>query len=152
MRLFHVSLNAADPELVARFLARLMGGDAYPFPPFPNSWIAFGKADDGTAIEVYPLTHRLLPGPKEVVCETGAPQNGATFAHVAVASPHDGADIIEMGKAQGWPARRCNRGPFECIEVWAEGRLLIEALDPQMAEDYRAGMTAANWRAMFGMG
>ncbi|MDF0602654.1 hypothetical protein P1J78_18095 [Psychromarinibacter sp. C21-152] len=151
MRLFHVSLSAADPELAARFIARLMGGEALPFPPFPDSWIAFGRADDGTAVEVYPLTHRLLPGPGNVLCETGAAQTGPTFAHVALASPLPAADILTMGKAEGWPTRRCNRGPFECIEIWLENRLLVEALDPEMAEDYRAGMTAANWRTMFGM-
>ncbi|WP_165606514.1 hypothetical protein [Yoonia litorea] len=47
---------------MARFLARLMGGRAMPFPPFPDSWIAFTEQDDGSAIEVYPLTHTLYAG------------------------------------------------------------------------------------------
>lgn len=145
MALLHLSINAGNPERVARFLATLLGGDAVPFPPFPDSWIAFAARDDGTAIEVYPLSHRLIAG------EAGLPEAGATFARVAVASALDRNEIIRLGAAEGWVTRICNRGPFECVEIWLEDRLLVEALDPAMQRDYAQGMTMQNWRTMFGL-
>ena len=69
MGLLHLSINANAPENVATFLAKVMGGVAMPFPPFPDSWIAFSKQDDGTAIEVYPTTHVLEPGTAQISCE-----------------------------------------------------------------------------------
>ena len=152
MTLLHLSINATEPERVARFLATLLGGEALPFPPFPDSWIAFAAQDDGTAIEVYPLTHRLTAGPETIACETGPPDAGASFAHAAIASPLDRGEILRRGAAEGWITRICNRGPFECVEIWLEDRFLVEVLDPAMQRDYATGMTARNWRAMFGLG
>ncbi|MEM9551188.1 MAG: hypothetical protein AAGA05_08440 [Pseudomonadota bacterium] len=151
MALLHVSINADDPESVARFLARAMGGDAMPFPPFPDCWIAFAAEDDGTAIEVYPLTHVLEPGTDQVVCEVRSREAGSSFAHVALASVLSQDALLEAATARGWTARICNRGPFHCVEVWLENRLLVELLDASMQADYREGMTAANWAAMFGL-
>ncbi len=149
MSLLHVSISAEDPEHVAHVLAGILGGRAMPFPPFPGSWIAFGEADDGSAIEVYPLTHRLEPGPTQISCIEGEADKSASFAHLAIRSPLDAETIIEQGKAEGWIARRCSRGPFELIELWIENRLLVEVLDPLMLADYRRGMTMANWARMF---
>ncbi|WP_292025143.1 hypothetical protein [Maritimibacter sp. UBA3975] len=151
MTLLHVSISAAAPERVARALAQIMGGRALPFPPFPDSWIAFAAADDGSAVEVYPLTHRVVAGHETIDCEIGAPEEAPTFCHVALASPLPEAEITKIARAEGWQVRTCNRGPFDCVEVWLENRLLIEVLDPGMQADYRANMTAENWAAMFGM-
>lgn len=71
--------------------------------------------------------------------------------HVALASPLAAGEVLALGAEQGWTARICDRGPFECVELWVEEDLLVEVLDPGMADDYRHGMTAANWRAMFGL-
>ena len=150
MTLLHMSINAADPEATAEFLAGIMGGTALPFPPFPDSWIAFSQKDDGTAIEVYPLTHRLEPGPDMVNCTTGDAETGTSFAHIALGSPLPRADILARAAKTGWTTRICNRGPFECVEIWIDNRLLIEVLDPEMQQDYRSGMTRGNWAAMFG--
>ncbi len=151
MALLHLSISADRPEEVARFLAEVMGGESLPFPPFPDCWIAFTERDDGTAIEVYPTTHVLTAGPEQIACEVRDRDSGPSFVHAAIASPHDRARLLEMGAAQGWTARLCNRGPFECVEIWLENRLLVEVLDPGMQADYRSGMTAANWAAMFGL-
>lgn len=151
MRLLHLSISADDPERVAGALAGLMDGRALPFPPFPDSWIAFSGADDGTAIEVYPTTHVLTAGPDQVSCDVQARDASPTFAHVAFESPLSSDDIFAAAKDQGWLARVCNRGPFHCIEVWVENRLLVEVLDPAMARDYRQNMTVAGWAAMFHM-
>jgi catechol 2,3-dioxygenase-like lactoylglutathione lyase family enzyme len=151
MTLLHVSISASEPERVAAFLGRVMGGRAMPFPPFPASWIAFGAADDGIAVEVYPLTHRLVPGPETIACESGTPDAAASFAHAAIASPFDADHLVSLGSDQGWISRICDRGPFQCVEIWLENRILVELLDPAMQEDYRRGMTMENWAGMFGL-
>ncbi|XWN33439.1 MAG: hypothetical protein ROR55_10365 [Devosia sp.] len=151
MSLLHVSISAGDPEHVATCLARLMGGKSMPFPPFPGCWIAFGENDDGTAIEVYPTTHTLHAGAMQIACEVGEPNTAPTFVHAAIASPLSEGDILALAKHEGWRARTCDRGPFQCVEVWLEDRLLVEVLDPQMQQNYRAGMTMANWAKMFAL-
>ncbi|MEO0912077.1 MAG: hypothetical protein AAFY59_03685 [Pseudomonadota bacterium] len=151
MPLLHLSITATDPEHVAGVLAEIMGGSALPFPPFPDSWIAFSAADDGRAIEVYPVTHVLKPGAQQVTCEVGPGNTEATFAHAALASVLPRERILDLAAGNAWTARICNRGPFDCVEVWLENRLLIEILDEEMQRDYRAGMTAANWARMFGI-
>ena len=151
MAILHLSISAAEPERAARVLARVLGGRALPFPPFPHCWIAFAAADDGTAIEVYPQTHTLRPGPHQIDCGGGAPDTAPTCAHAAVASPLDRTEILDIAGAEGWTGRICNRGPFACVEIWIEDRVLIEVLDPAMQADYRAGMTMAGWSRMFGL-
>jgi hypothetical protein len=46
--------------------------------------------------------------------------------------------------------RRNFIGPFNCIELWLENRLLIEILTPEMQAQYRANMKMSNWSDMFG--
>lgn len=149
MGVLHISINAEYPERVANFLSTVMGGQALPFPPFPDSWIALTEADDGSAIEVYPLTHTLLPGEQQIDCRVGAKVSGPSFVHVAIKSPMEATQIVRMASDESWLARQCHRGPFDCVEVWLENRLLVEVLDPQMSRDYRRGMTVENWRKMF---
>ncbi|MFV0374716.1 hypothetical protein [Microbacterium sp.] len=151
MSLLHLSISADTPEEVAAFLAHVMGGVALPFPPFPDCWIAFAEQDDGTAIEVYPTTHVLEAGPDQLACEIRDRDAGPPFAHVAVCARLKRSKIVDLAEERGWLARICNRGPCECVEVWLENRLLVEFLDAQMQRDYRAGMTAENWAAMFGL-
>lgn len=150
MALLHVSINANDPKSVSFVLAQVLGGKAMPFPPFPDSWIAFTERDDGTAIEVYPLEHRLEAGEGQVECVQREKDNGSTFAHIALATPMTTNEILEIGEEHGWTCRLCNRGPFECIELWLENRFLIEILTPQMQAQYRANMKMSDWSAMFG--
>ncbi len=150
MSLLHVSINAKDPKLVSAALGQIMGGAAMPFPPFPDSWIAFAQQDDGVAIEVYSLQHRLQAGPEQVECVADAPDDSSTFAHVALASPKSIAEIEALALRHNWRCRVCNRGPFECVEVWLENRLLIEVLTPEMQVQYRANMKMSNWSNMFG--
>ncbi|MEM6462480.1 MAG: hypothetical protein AAF724_11235 [Pseudomonadota bacterium] len=151
MSLLHISINAEEPQRVAAFLAQIMAGRVLPFPPFPDCWIAFTQKDNGTAIEVYPVTHNLRAGPEQIVCDIGEPARGATFVHAAIGSPLMEAEILAEAGSEGWLARKCNRGPFECIEVWLENRLLVEVLDPGMQADYRRGMTVSNWSRMFSL-
>jgi len=149
--LLHLSINARDPQGAAEFLSKLLGGRAMPFPPFDGSWIAFSEADDGTAIEVYPLTHRLTAGPDQISCSVEEEDDSPSFVHAAIASVLDEKTIRALAVERGWQVRRCNRGPFHCVEVWLENRLLVEVLDAEMLADYRSGMTQDSWARMFGL-
>jgi len=151
MSLLHLSINANNPQEVAAFLAEVMGGVAMPFPPFPDCWIAFAAEDDGTAIEVYPTTHVLEAGPDQISCEIKESNTTSTFVHAAVCSQLKRTEIMALASTKGWTSRICNRGPFKCVEVWLENRLLVELLDDEMQKNYRAGMTASNWASMFGL-
>ena len=151
MPLLHLSISANNPEAVAGFLAQVMGGAVMPFPPFPDCWIAFAAEDDGTAIEVYPPTHVLAAGPDQLSCKIKAREMDPTFVHVAFCSVLPRDELLEAADRRGWTARVCDRGPFQCVEVWLENRLLVELLDGPMQTDYRQGMTVSNWAAMFGL-
>ncbi|MFO6464394.1 hypothetical protein ACK8OR_08380 [Jannaschia sp. KMU-145] len=151
MSLLHASIAARAPEAMARALARLLAGTALPFPPCPGAWIAFAAADDGTAVEVYPSGTRLDHGPSAVAFSAGPPRRDAGATHLALASPLAVPEIEALAAGFGWTARTCDRGPFDCVEIWTGEGLLIEVLDADMLADYRRGMTAANWRGMFGM-
>jgi len=151
MRLLHLSIGAAAPETVANVLARLMGGRALPFPPCPGAWIAFASEDDGTAVEVYPASARVEAGPDTIAFTEAPPDAGPAATHLALATPLSAEEVLKIGAAEGWRARICDRGPFACVELWVENRLLVEVLDPEMLGDYRAGMTAEHWQRMFGM-
>lgn len=152
MPLLHVSLNADAPEPVARFIAAMTGGVAQPFYPIPGAWMAFGPEDDGRCVEIYPLETRLLPGPHQVAFEDRAPERDVTYAHIALCTPLGPEQVIDAAKAHGWQARLASRGPFECVEVWVENRLMLEFLDAGMQADYAKGMTLAHWKQMFGNG
>ncbi len=149
MSLLHLSINAEAPEEVATFLAHVMAGVAMQFPPFPDSWIAFSEQDDGTAIEVYPTTHVLEAGEDQVFCAIKERNRKSTFVHVAICVTPTRKEIISLAEERGWLARICDRGPFECVEVWLENRLLVELLDFEMQRNYREAMTAKNWASMF---
>jgi len=151
MSLLHMSIAAADPARAARVLAQALGGRALSFPPCPGAWIAFTAADDGSAIEVYPGDARIERGPETIAFVADRPDSAPSFAHLAIATPLAPEAVLEIGAAEGWTTRICNRGPFDCVEMWVENRILIEFLSPGMQADYATGMTYANWRAMFGL-
>lgn len=151
MTLLHLSIEARAPQAAAEGIATLLGGPALPFPPCDGAWMAFSAVDDGTAIEVYPAGTRVMAGPEAIRFDRPGADVGATATHAAVASPLGADAILTAADRLGWPARRCGRGPFDCIEVWIEDRVLIEVLDPDMLEDYRRNMTARAWRGMFGL-
>jgi hypothetical protein len=137
---FHQRVRPGSCRPFSRTSAR-GGGDAFP---------AFSGKDDGTAIEVYPDTQVLVPGDGAVECRSAGPDTAKTFVHAAIASLLPADEIIALGRRQGWISRLYDRGPFQCVEIWLENRLLIEVLDPEMLADYRAGMTIRNWVEMFG--
>ncbi|APX14210.1 hypothetical protein [Tateyamaria omphalii] len=151
MTLAHLSIDAHDPQHVATVLAHVMGGTALPFPPCPGACIAFDAADDGTAIEVYPIGTHVQRGADQIAFAPGPLSDSPVATHICLTSALPEPQLLTIGAHNGWTARTCNRGPFSCVEIWLENRVLIEVLDPAMTEDYRQNMSAAQWRAMFGM-
>ena len=144
--IFHLSLPARDPGRVAAVMAELWRGEAFPFHPIPGAWIAMAGDAHGTALEVYPAETVLIAGDTALDSETG-PTPANTASHAAVETPLSEAEVHAIAEREGWLARRCDRGPFQLIELWVEGWVLVELLTAEMAADYRSSMTIENWRS-----
>lgn len=148
--LHHFSIAAENPQRVAEVLAELWHGSSYPFPIYPNSYVAFAGDDRGTMIEVYPLGSELHPGHPELperVINPAASSYSAT--HAAIAVPVGQSDIEQIAAREGWFAQRCDRGPFFTVmEFWIENRFLVELLTPEMATQYINFATKENWESM----
>ncbi len=149
--LFHVSIAAHDPRHVAEVLAELWAGDALYFPPVSdNGWIVLAGDERRTALEVYPIDTvlREADGDADAYGEaTGCEPFTAT--HAAIGTSLDQAQVLAIAAREGWPAKYRKRGGmFGVVEIWIEGRQMIEVLTPEMQDEYRATMSADNWRAM----
>jgi len=144
--IFHISIPARNPDLVAATIARLICGQHFPFHPVEGARIVlFGDAH-GSAIEIYPDNIELDVG-AEMLEPRRAPASPQRFStHAAIATPLSQAEVLAISGQAGWIARECDRGPFTLLEVWVENRLLLELLTPSSQEDYRRSMTAENWR------
>ena len=141
--LFHMSIAADDPERVAKALAELWKGRARAFPPIAdNSWIALAGDDRGSAIEVYPHGTVLCQtdGDADAHGETaGVDRFSAT--HGAIATELDMDSVLSLARREGWPAKYRKRGGlFGVIELWLEGRQMMEVLTPEMQSEYLAAM------------
>jgi len=149
--LFHLSIAAKDPQHVAGFLAELWGGEALRFPPVSdNGWIAIAGDERGTAIEVYPadVVLRETEGDADAHGEAIA-GSGYTATHAAIATKLDQQTVLTMAAREGWPAKYRKRGGvFGVIELWIEGRQMIEVLTPEMQAEYLSSMSIANWKGM----
>ncbi len=146
----HLSIAAANPKHVADVLAELWQGKAYPFPMYPDSYIAFAGDDYGTAIEVYPLGSELVPGCSDLP-DLQAEHSLAQFTatHVAISVPLSPEQIEQIASREGWQTLRGNRGPFfQVVEFWVENRVLLELLPPEMAQQYTAFSTPDNWEQL----
>jgi hypothetical protein len=149
--LFHMSIAAHAPQHVAVVFAEIWGGEAFPFPPISKgSWIALAGDDRGTAIEVYPLNVvlRESEGDADAYGEATA-RDLFTATHGAIATHLDAEAIMALASREGWPAKYCKRGgQFGVIELWVEGRQMIEVLTPEMQREYLGFMKLDAWRTM----
>lgn len=150
--IFHAALPADHPESAARTLARMLGGEAMPFPPGPGSWMAW-SADGRTELELMPRGLQFVQGEKEVDLLPAAHPARNSDWHVAIGTCIDGEEVLRIAVAAGWPARICHRGDFfRVIEVWVDGVTMLEVLDPAMQAEYQRSMTPSNWKRAFGLG
>lgn len=153
--LFHLSIEADRPQLVAEVLAEIWGGEAMPFPPVAvGSWMAFAPGGKGTTVEVYPRGTVLMeaPGAKDAI-GVRQPSGRHSATHFAMATELTVDQIGRIAARYGWRAKTCNRGgKFRVIELWIEGGTLVEVLTPEMQAEYLDFVTPENWRAMLAAG
>lgn len=148
--IFHASIAADEPQRVASVIAELWGGEAMPFPPYPESFIAISGAPGGAEVEVCPRWLEQKPG--EVEVEPARNDQASSFSpvHLAVSTKLSEAQVMAIGEREGWLARRCNRGGvFDVIELWLENKFMVEVLTDEMQQQYLAFMTPAGFRRVF---
>ncbi|HEX4023461.1 MAG TPA: hypothetical protein VHX52_01965 [Steroidobacteraceae bacterium] len=145
--LFHLSIAAEDPRHVASVIAELWGGEVAPFPPVSdNGWMALSGDARGTAMEVYPL-HTVL---RETAGDADAHGEASgsdrfTATHAAIATKLDQDAVLAIARREQWPAKYRKRGGmFGVIELWVEGRQMMEVLTPEMQAEYLSTMSPAN--------
>jgi len=147
----HISIPAHDPLQVAQVLARFWQAEALPFPMYENSYIVFSDADGASSIEVYPAGRVLRPATPELPALVEGDAPASSPFHAALAVPVDERTIHDTCAQLGW---RCQTGPrgsfFHVVEVWVENHTLLELLTPEMAAEYRAFASPANWKSVFG--
>jgi len=146
--IFHVSIDADNPQHVAEVIAELWGGQATPFPPvIEGSWVALAGDERNTIIEVYPRGTELVPadGDADSYGVMGSPDRYSA-THIAIATRLDQAGVYAIAEREGWLAKYRKRGgKFGVIEFWVEGTRMIEVLTPAMQGEYLGAMTAENW-------
>lgn len=143
--LFHMSIAADDPERVARVIAEFWGGTVRRFPPISdNGWIALAHDERGTCLEVYPAGTVLRETAGDADCH-GEPAGVDRFSptHGAIATDLDEDAVLAIAVREGWPAKYRKRGGmFGVIELWIEGRQMVEVLTPVMQAEYLTAMAA----------
>lgn len=149
--LFHMSIAARAPRNVANVIAELWDGEVFAFPPVSDeAWIVLAGDDRGSAMEVYPIDTvlREAAGDADAYGErTGVEAYSA--GHGAIATALDRDAVLAIAAREGWPAKYRNRGGmFGVIELWIEGRQMMEVLTPEMQAEYLASMKPAGWRAL----
>ncbi len=146
--LFHMSIAARDPQHVAEVIAEFWGGQAFPFPPVSdNGWIAVAGDARGTALEVYPadVVLREQAGDADAYGEATG-QVAYTATHGAIATELDVDTVLAIAAREGWPAKYRKRGGmFGVVELWIEGRQMMEILTPEMQAEYQASMSFETW-------
>ena len=146
--LFHASFPAREPERAARALAELWKGRYFPFPVFPDSFIAIKGDDKGTAVEFYPAGQVLVPGADEAEAQRQhAP--AAVETHLAIGVDITEAEVHAIANREGWKVRTCWRGEkfFRVIEFWIDNMFMFEILTPEMQAEYAGFATIENFEA-----
>lgn len=146
--IFHLSIEADDPQRTAEVLAEIWGGKALPFPFVGHgSWMAFSGADDGTMVEVYKRGTAMHFGEGEAVGVSESPRR-ENATHFAMSTELSIDQIYAIAQRENWPVRYCKRGgAFGVIEVWIDGCNMVEVLTPEMQREYLDTVTIANWEA-----
>ena len=146
--IFHLSIEADDPQRTAEVLAEIWGGKALPFPPVGGSWMAFSGADNGTMVEVYPRGAAMQHVNGQTVAIPVVPRRESS-THFAMSTDLSLERIYEIAAREGWPVRYCKRDDrFGVIEVWIDGCNMVEVLTPEMQREYLDAVTIAGWQEM----
>jgi hypothetical protein len=149
----HISIPAREPLRVAQALAAFWRAEALPFPMYEGSHIVFLDDAGTAAIEVYPAGRVLAPSTPELPALVVGDGPAYSAFHAAIAVPVDETTIHGICAERGWKCQTGPRGPFfHVVEVWVENHTLLELLTPEMAAEYAAFASPANWKAIFGTG
>lgn len=141
--LFHMSIAADNPERVAQVIAELWSGEARRFPPISdNAWIALARDDRGTCLEVYPQGTVLKESAGDADAHGEmAGTDSLSPTHGAIATALGRKEVLAIADREGWPAKYRKRGGlFGVIELWIEGRQMMEVLTPEMQSEYLSAM------------
>lgn len=151
--IFHLSIEADDPQRTAEVLAEIWGGAALPFPPVGvGSWMTFSDADNGTMVEVYPRGTAMGFGGEQAIAVDG-PKRRENATHFAMSTKLSVEQVHAVAEREGWPVRYCRRADrFGVIEVWIDGCNLVEVLTAEMQREYLETVTVAGWKAMLAAG
>jgi hypothetical protein len=155
--LFHLSIDARDPQHVATVIAELFGsGQAVPFPPVAQgSWVALAMDERNTTVEVYPRGTVLQPveGDADGV-GLPDPARGTDFGvatHFAMATSLTQEQVFAIAEREGWLAKYRKRGGlFGVIELWLEGDRMVEVLTHEMQAEYLAALAPENVKRLMG--
>ncbi|BAQ65419.1 hypothetical protein [Geminocystis sp. NIES-3709] len=150
--LHHLSIGVKNPSHVAQVLAKIVQGQAFPFPVFPNSYIVIVGDEYGTAIEIQPLGLELIPGETEVISQTNSSPSGFSSTHAAMTVPSSQVEIEAIAENEGWLHRYCDRGPFDLIEVWVENHFMFEFIPPEMSSRYTDFMSIEKYLSFLNAG
>ena len=147
--LFHVSIEADDPQHVAEVIAEFWGGEALPFPSvIDGSWVALAGDERATLVEVYPRGTELHPTDGDAVGILAAHRRHNPV-HIAIATSLSSDLVFAICKREGWEAKYRKRGgAFGVIEIFVEGCQMVEVLTPEMQQEYVDMITIPNWKAM----
>ena len=149
--IFHVSIDADQPQQVAEALAELWGGIATPFPPvIEGSWIAMAGDARNSGVEVYPRGTKLVAadGDADAYGVIDAPDRRSA-THIAIATDLTVDAVRAIAARHGWPIKYRKRGDaFGVLELWIEGVRMIEVLTPEMQAEYLDNLSVAKWQQM----
>lgn len=145
--IFHVSMDAHNPERTATILAQLMGGQATPFPPVAQgSWVAHGGDDRNSLVEVYPRGTEIVEaeGDADFIGQPGV--GGPCASHFAMGTMLSQAEVMALAAREGLNAKYRKRGgAFGVIELWLEHDRVVEVLTAEMQAEYLQTMTLGAW-------
>ena len=159
--IFHLSIPTENPERVAKVIAELWKGEAFPFFPHRNeSWVAFADDDSRSSVECY--RHDVLLSPSDEAIPTGfvisrssqdqtgknegADGHRRSSTHAAIATPLTQEEVCAIGKREGWLARYAQRGMFGVVELWIENSILFEVMPPELQKQYVDTQKLESWR------
>ncbi|HEX6998379.1 MAG TPA: hypothetical protein VF322_09550 [Gammaproteobacteria bacterium] len=149
--LFHASIPADEPERVARVIAELWRGRAYPFPPYPGAYVACAGDDRGTLIDVVPRALEHVPAPGCFAVRTNAAAPEHSPAHLAIGTRIGADEIFALAAREGWLAQRSDRGGlFGVVELWIENKFLLELLPEEEQRRYTEMLGPARVDASLG--
>lgn len=144
--LYHLSFNAQDPTTVASVLAEILDATVIPAPspPFNEGALFVCCGDDrGTMISLEPWGVTYEPAPNLFTAMPhGSDSPPANAFHGLFMAAVSEERVVEIATAAGWPVARVPNGPFDVINVWIEGRQLIEFTTPELYPAYRAAFDA----------